>query len=243
MRRSSSVKNIFSRTPSTHASQIKPPPRRPSPYSSSALNKSDTSRQNIYVDRFNNSTIISNKNIKTFEGVEIYPETKSIYAQNNSIKNFTGLKSLQHLEAVDLSNNCIENFAGFPELPQLKSINLLNNPISKERYFRVALVILCGSTLRTINGERISPSDRKLAAAYLKETHILIRHGWNVTFPPPSKDCFQNIKKSLISHEEPKQTSPSKPSLRLHSMSDSFMRRIKDQETEKKRLQSLLGKK
>lgn len=241
--RAASVKNKFTRTPSVHGSQIRPPPRRPSPYACARTPKQEKPRESVSGIIFNDNVILSNKNLKTFEGIEIEPTTKNLYVQNNSIKNFKGLGNLQHLETIDLSENEIENFAGFPHLPQLKSINLLKNPITQNRYYKVALIILAGDTLRLINGERINASDRKLASAYLKDTHILIRNGWNVTFPPPTIDQFPQIKSEVIGLENIGRDSPAKPQIRVRSMNESVTRRLNQQEAEKKRLQQRLAAK
>jgi hypothetical protein len=86
---------------------------------------------------------------------------------------------------------------GIPALPRLVSIDVAKMPFARGQFHRVALLILFGKSLRVIDGDRISGSERQLAAAYPPGCDALIRAGWVVTYPPPDRADLPRITASL----------------------------------------------
>jgi hypothetical protein len=58
---------------------------------------------------------------------------------------------------------------------------------------------LFGKSLRVIDGERISGTERQIAGSYPQGTEALVRAGWTVTYPPPSPQGLGKIKAALSS--------------------------------------------
>ncbi len=80
---------------------------------------------------------LSNRNMSSLEGIEIFSNTYEINLSNNNITDITPVKNLTSLYSIDLSNNKIKNVSPLANLSDLYHINLSNNnikdisPISK----------------------------------------------------------------------------------------------------------------
>jgi hypothetical protein len=99
-----------------------------------------------------------------------------------------------------------------PHLPRLTSVEFFKTPFSKQPFYRVALLILFGKTLRLIDGERINGTERQIAASYPQGSDSLVRAGWIVTYPPPTPAEMTKIKANLPVHLTNERTRKSKTS-------------------------------
>ena len=250
--RSASVSR-FSRAPSSHSAVIKPAARRPSPYRTSKPIQELEANNTIYKKSkagnptFNDKIIMINKRLTSFSELEYEASTRSVDVKKNQIKSFLGLPSLKELESLDVSENPIPNFSGFPNLPKLRAITLTNTPLISNRNYKIALIILVGSTLRLINGERISASDRRFAASFPPETSTLLHLGWDITGHPPSPAEIPKIVANLTAT-----TASSRPSISSarkqrkasvsKKLSASVSAKLSQQEEEKRVLKSRIAR-
>ena len=193
------MKTVISRTPRYHASQIFPAKQRTSTYarmkSKDVENTKDTRK--LAPNSFNGTVIFTKRNVFSLTELELASDLIEIDLQHNKIQNFVGLPSLPNLKFLDLSYNPISSFFAFPSLPHLEEINLLFTPISQNQNYKIALIILLGKTLNTINGERITPAERNLAKIFPKGTDELLRNGWEITPMPPKTEEVPQILASL----------------------------------------------
>jgi len=109
-----------------------------------------------------------------------------------------GCPNLSHLQTIDLSQNPLSSLKGFPTFKSLQTINVEKTPFAKHQYYRIALIILCNS-LRVINGDRITASERNVAHQYSSEFIGLIRSGWIPTYPPPKAEQMSKIRAEISS--------------------------------------------
>ena len=248
----------FSRAPSSHGAIIRPAARRPSPYRTSkpveeiSAKTATAKRQKTAPSSFDDRIIMINKKLSSFSELEYDPNVRAIDVQKNQINSFLGLPSLKELESLDISYTGISNFSGFPILPKLRAITLTNTPLASNRNVRIALIILVGQSLRLINGERISASDRRFAASYPPETPTLLHLGWEITPQPPSASDVQKILKKLTNNSAAsrKRTTNTASSSRVPSrktsipkkLSEAVSTKLSQQEAEKKRLKAKIDK-
>ena len=250
--RSASVSR-FSRAPSSHSAVIRPAARRPSPYRTSKpmteLEANNTIFQKTKAKNptFDDKIIMINKRLTSFSELEYESTTRSVDVKKNQIKSFLGLPALKELESLDISYNPITNFSGFPHLPKLRAITLTNTPLVSNRNYKIALIILVGSTLRLINGERISASDRRFAASFPAETPTLLHLGWDISGQPPSPAEVPKIIANLTTI-----TAAARPSISsvrkqrkasvTKKLSVSVSSKLSQQEEEKRILKSRIAK-
>jgi hypothetical protein len=151
-----------------------------------------------------------NKSLSSLSSISLPPNIKTLNVESNEIVDFVGFVPSPQLEALQLAGNPIVSLRGIPPLPKLTSIDVSKTPFARGQFYRIALLILFGKTLRVIDGERISGSERSLAASYPPGSDALIRAGWTVTYPPPERADLPRITSSLagrISRERPTATS------------------------------------
>jgi hypothetical protein len=137
------------------------------------------------------------KSLQNLSSMNLPPNIKTLNVANNQIVDFVGFAPSPQLESLQLSRNPIASLRGIPPLPKLTSIDLSETPLARTQFYRVALLILFGKSLRVIDGERISGSERQLAASYPPGSDALVRAGWTVTYPPPERADLPRITASL----------------------------------------------
>jgi hypothetical protein len=118
-------------------------------------------------------------------------------AERNQITDFVGLTPSAHLEVLKVSHNPLTSLRGIPPFPRLTSVDLSDTPFARTQFCRVALVMLFGKSLRLIDGERISATERQIAASYPPGSDALLRAGWLITYPPPPQADLQKITAAL----------------------------------------------
>jgi hypothetical protein len=146
---------------------------------------------------FGSHAVFSNKNLQTLASIQLPPNIKSLNLENNQFVDFVGLVPSKHLEVLKAANNPLESLRGIPLFPKLSTIELSHTPFSRIQFYRVALLILFGKSLRLIDGERISATERQMAAAYPQGCEALVRAGWILTYPPPAPRDLPRITASL----------------------------------------------
>jgi hypothetical protein len=80
---------------------------------------------------------------------------------------------------------------------------MTDTPFSKNQFYRLSLLLLFGKSLRSIDGERISGTERQIAASYPPGCDALVRAGWVATYPPPRPADLPQITASLAGKVAP----------------------------------------
>jgi hypothetical protein len=131
-----------------------------------------------------------------------------IYLSDNPITSFVGFPPINCLVKLSLDRTLIQDFRGFPRLPNLKSISMKGTPVMKHPQARIALIMLVGPNLRSINEERVARTERQLASIFSDECPGAIRAGWMPTIPPPTaeqwKKILQDLAERTVSHRKEK---------------------------------------
>ena len=199
----------FNRTPSVHKVEIKPTPRRQSPYNRKTIENEVEEKKSkpkkTLPPSFSDSLILIKKNINSFSEFEITSDIKHLILKQNEIETFRGFPSLSNLETLDLSENPLKSFLHFPILPHLHTINISNTPLALNPHYKIAILILIGNSIRIINNERITASDRAIAKTYPTEVINLLRSGWDIKFPAPKKEDLTIIITELSKNQKKNQ--------------------------------------
>ena len=194
-RRSSSVGRL-SRLPPNAIRAIPITRRTPSPTSRAPRPAAQTTSETICPD-FGESIVLSKRSFKSFSRLVIPPNIKTLVITHNMISDFVGFSPPSSLENLDVSDNPIASLRGFPAFCALKNFDCKNTPLARNQFFRIALILVIGKSLRSINGDKITANERRLAKSYLPECLMLLRAGWQITYPGPSKDEVTRIKAKM----------------------------------------------
>ncbi|OHT10983.1 hypothetical protein TRFO_19571 [Tritrichomonas foetus] len=141
--------------------------------------------------------IHTRQKLASFSDLSLPPTTKTLTVEYNEIKDFRGLPPLSQLDKIDIGHNPLESLYGFPVLPAIKAININHTPFGNTEFARISLIMLCGNTLRTINGESIKPSEIRVSREYPADCVNLLRSGWIMTYPPPNPKEMISLKRKL----------------------------------------------
>lgn len=144
-----------------------------------------------------NEVLHVNQHLASFNEINIPKSVVKLNVSKNNLHDFRGLQPLQNLKELDISYNHIESLLGFPILPSIQKITISGTPYGNTEYCRIALIILCKSSLRFINGENIKQCELHVANEYSEECAGMIRNGWIVTYPPPNAEEINTIKRKL----------------------------------------------
>ena len=110
--------------------------------------------------------LIYNRRIKSFRNVKIKNDCSFIDLSLNNLTDFTNFPpSLPDLTALILDSNQIVSFNGIQSssFPKLRFLSLKQNPISQNIYFKLMCLIVFGSQLHSINGEKVNEPQRQNA--------------------------------------------------------------------------------
>lgn len=215
--------------------------------SASISNVKKTTQEARSKKRIDPKVTISSDIIHTHQGLESFNDlsipnsTKTLTVQYNKLTNFKGFPSLLKLEKLDVSHNPIESLLEIPNLPSIKTINVSYTPFSNTEFARISLLLLFGSTLRTINGEGIQSTEVRIAKEYPPDCVHLVRAGWIVTYPPPNPQEILRIKKKLSKNFSArfKRRNEIKPVIApriTEHQSSRYKKKLDDQEREMARL-------
>ena len=222
-RRSASVGRLSRLPPSStsrvqHTTSYRQPSVTPRSYStrSSIMRVNEKSKTHAHQDQvdmvvcpeFGTNGNLAKKSIRSFQRLVIPSNIKSLDLSDNLITDFYGFNPSENLESLNLTRNPIKNLKGFPNLMQsshsnpksgiLRNVKMAGTPFSKNAFYRIALIILVGeSNIRIIDGERVTASERKIAASYPIECSNLLRVGWQISYPPPSKADLIQIRAKI----------------------------------------------
>jgi hypothetical protein len=152
---------------------------------------------------FGAHAVFTNKGLQNLSSIPLPPNIKTLNLENNQLVDFVGFIPSAHLEVLKLAGNPITSLRGIPPLPKLSSIDMSATPFSRQQFYRVSLILLFGKSLRTIDGERISGTERQIAASYPPGCQALVRAGWVVTYPPPKPADLPKITASLAGRLAP----------------------------------------
>jgi hypothetical protein len=135
--------------------------------------------------------------LQNLASIPLPPNIKSLNVERNHITDFVGFIPSAHLEVLKVSHNPSTSLRGIPPLPKLTSIDISDTPFARNQFYRVALLILFAKSLRLIDGDRISGTERQIAASYPPGSDTLLRAGWTVAYPPPPQADLPKIIASL----------------------------------------------
>lgn len=129
----------------------------------------------------------TNAKLNSFEDIVFSENTFSIDCSYNNIRDFSGLPQLHMLRELIIDSNPIANFAGAAYQPNLKFISLKKCKILCNPNFKIMCLIVFGSQLTTINGQRVTHQLRSLADELRSSTISELKKGSVILQTKPLK--------------------------------------------------------
>ena len=224
---------VFSRVPtsSPHGLKLVPTISKKRPKNTSSL------KFNAGLKCFDRKLILSNQKIQSLENQIIPSDILELDISQNPFDSFKGFPTLTQLVKLDFRNTHIANCANFPSLPHLEKIYLAGTPLSSKSGHRIALILLVPS-LKYIDNQLITSSERELAKNYQPECINLIKTGWIPDFSPPSSSQLKILMEESVinrfkssSKELPKSSRKSqKVSMKIIPIGAQLDSQIREQE-------------
>lgn len=120
---------------------------------------------------------------------------KEIDISYTKISSIEGLPKLPNLRIFSANNTRLDSFKGFLSLKSncAIKIEIKNTPLSSRMNFRLALLVLFGDIIVSINGKAISDKIRLQANKYNPCCAELINQGWEIVYPPPKEEELKEI--------------------------------------------------
>ena len=163
-----------------------------------------TNKESTLVQRYQHSIVIQyNNRIRSFSNVEINNDCSFIDLSLNNLSNFSNFpQTLIHLTTLILDTNQIESFQGIQlsnSFPKLRFLSLRKNPIAGYSNFKVMCLIVFGSQLHTINGEKVNDIQRQTANKLRKTAFTELTQGKIIKNLQPLKISDISPQKNLHS--------------------------------------------
>lgn len=167
-----------------------------------------TNKESTLVHRYQHSIVIQyNNRIKSFSNVEINNDCSFIDLSLNNLSNFTNFpQTLIHLTTLILDSNQIESFQGIRlsnSFPKLRFLSLRKNPIAGYTNFKIMCLIVFGSQLHTINGEKVNDIQRQTANKLRKTAFTELTQGKIIKNLQPLKIADISPQKNLHNDDIP----------------------------------------
>jgi hypothetical protein len=101
------------------------------------------------------------RKLTSLEGLEIFPELKTLYLQDNCLTDLRYLNQ-PNLESLHAERNSIRDFAGCRRHPKLRSVHLEGNFVESSDLFPLMCCLSLNTELMRVNGQIVSKSEREL---------------------------------------------------------------------------------
>ena len=107
---------------------------------------------------------LANREISSFNQIEIPDITSSLNLSRNYIAEFAGFEPGSRLETLILDDNPIVTFRNFPTINNIRHFSALRSPITLLPNFRLLTIIAIGDGLETINGTVVTLKEKAEAS-------------------------------------------------------------------------------
>ena len=133
------------------------------------------------------------KSITSLEEFGTQHKLKTLDLTDTSFETLKTLKGQPWLETLIVDKSPLKSYEGLSRHPQLREFSAVSTPLCERPNFRVAMLILVGPKLGTVNGTKIKRSERTLAASFPKIAKLLIEAGWDPSDKSLSKDEYMDL--------------------------------------------------
>ncbi|OHT04975.1 hypothetical protein TRFO_27421 [Tritrichomonas foetus] len=121
------------------------------------------------------------------------PLIKILDISNNEITSLEGLPYLPHLSTFIADDTNISSFLNFKSIKHATKVSFKRTHISKLVNYRMAILLICGKKLISIDGKKIPTSLFEKISHYPKYTSELINRGWMVEYPCPPDNIIDEL--------------------------------------------------
>lgn len=151
--------------------------------------------------------------LTSLKGLGPQPKLKKLIISGNPIQSLEDLEIMPQMNEIIADNTKIDSFKGLLGHPKLTNVSFINTPLSKRRDFRLALCILIGPHLSSINNKKVTIDEKKVAVLYPIIARELISKGWEVEYPIPSTSRFIELEKEYQDNLGTPRKSPNRENL------------------------------
>ena len=121
---------------------------------------------------------LKNHNLTSLDQVSIDSNCNALDLSNNPIKELGILGEFSDLMYLLCRNTLISSFRGSPFQSPIANASFENSPISDQPNFKLNATIAFGPSLTLLNGEYISPQDRKYAQIFSSSIRSFLFEGF-----------------------------------------------------------------
>ena len=118
---------------------------------------------------------------------------KVLDVSRNDITSIEGLRRFPKLTHFIANTTKIDNLRNFKVLEGVTTVSLENTPIAENENFRLALAIVVGASLKSINGKMITSSLARKAQSYPDVCRDLVNCGWMPECPCPDDEQLAEL--------------------------------------------------
>jgi hypothetical protein len=109
------------------------------------------------------------------------------------ITSLEGLPVLPNLRSFIADHTGIDSFVNFAAISSATKVSLKGTPLSKERNFKLSLLLVCGPRLTSINGQMITGTIRQRSEQFPPFAAQFINKGWIAETPPPDSEGWRQL--------------------------------------------------
>lgn len=235
----------FSRAPASSTTALTPHKQpRPKPKQAAPTVPKVPTTAKCFEGKYN----LSNMKIQSYKDFNVAKNVTHLILSKNPLVDFVGFPPCSQLIHLDMSGTEIHSFKGFPTFPHMEEIILSNTPVSNHPQYRIAILLITGSTLKTIDQSIINHPERQVANLYPPECQLLVKSGWMPTLPPPTPEEIDRISEKIVverkkSIQVARASTPRKASqpVVVKSQKQILEHKIRQQEDEIAKLEELLA--
>jgi hypothetical protein len=116
-----------------------------------------------------------------------------LHLPNTPLKSFESLLPQPGLKVLIANDSQIESLVGLNRHKWIATLSLINTPIAQQEFFRLTALLVVGQHLTLLNGQPVTPIERKMAISFPPIARKLAAAGWMAQFPAPSELDFQYL--------------------------------------------------
>jgi hypothetical protein len=121
------------------------------------------------------------------------PSLKELNISKTRLESLQGLAPQRNIAVFNADHSALNSFVNFSAIANASIYSLKNTPLSTNRLFRIAIVLLSNSNRPIVNGALISDAERNKAAMYPQFTGELLNLGWELCYPCPDPDVMREL--------------------------------------------------
>ena len=131
-------------------------------------------------------------NIDSLAAIGPRKTLKELNLSRTNVESLEGLTAQKSISSFIADNSKLNSLKNFKAIANATSISVKNTPLSQMKHFMVAVRVICGNTLKVLNGKQIPTAVDQKAATYPPFVSDLLNAGWPFVYPCPDPNTLKN---------------------------------------------------